>query len=228
MDVAFVSPNGTATAGNASGGDLVITKPSGVLDNYTMVVSLYSEFSSTAWTLPTGWAWWMGPTGQDIIVGATPSAWIFSAWKTASSEPASWTFVHGGTAWRIGAFATFSGAFTGGDPEDSTGPTGNSGIISDDAPILLSVITNSANDMLIGTSANFSGADLSAGASGMTLAVQLGGCGIVYELQAAAGASGTKTLSLSANSEWSTILQAIKGAVAATSSRSKLTLLGVS
>jgi hypothetical protein len=65
--------------------------------------------------------------------------------------------------------------------------------------------------MLIGGAGDYNGFTLDAGASGMTLAVQLGGCGIVYLVQASAGDSGTKTMNFSGNSnDWATWHQAIK------------------
>lgn len=205
MTIAF---RAAATAGNSSGGNLTINKPTGTLDNDIMVVVLYSEHSSTAWTLPSGWAWWGGATGRANNDG---NAWIFLAWKRASGEGANYTFTHAGTAWRIGCIASFSGALISGDPEDSTGPTGNSGTGSSN--VLASITTNTANDMLIGGAANFAGENLGVGSSGMSLAGQLGGCGIVYQIQAAAGASGTKTLSDTFDAgSWATWHVAIKPA----------------
>lgn len=215
----------SATAGNASGGNLTINKPTGTLDNDIMVVALYSEYSSTAWTLPAGWAWWGGATGQKA---GAENAWNFSAWKRASGEGSNYTFTHGGTAWRIGCISSFVGAFTSGDPEDSTGPTGYSCPgVPYFYPVFKSITTASGNDMLIGCTGDFNGFTLDAGASGLTLAAQLGGCGIIYGIQAAAGASGDKVANLSSNSiVWSTWFQAIKEAAAVTVTHN-LAIMGV-
>jgi hypothetical protein len=214
MAIAHRAGTSTAKSGytnDASGTDLAINKPTGTVDNDIMVAVFYNERSATAWGLPSGWAWWGGATGRANYNG---TSWTHTAWKKASSEGSDYTFtLTGGAAWRAITISSFSGAYTDGDPEDSTGPTGASDNTSDNV-MLASITTSSANDMLIGGSGNIAGTTLTAGSSGMSLSVQIGGTGLVYVLQASAGASGTKTLNVIGKSVWATWHQAIKEASA--------------
>lgn len=202
-----------ATAGGSSGGNLTINKPTGVVDNDMMEVVLYSEFSSTAWTLPTGWAWRVSSTGQADRLGVM---WVFIAYKRASGEGASYVFTHGGTAWRSGTISAYISVITSGDPEDSTGPTGRSSTTSSWEPIATGITTSTNNDMAIFVSGNYGGSTFGVGASGYTLAGQIGGTGIMHKLYASAGATGDITGDNTSNDDkWATWHYALKEASAA-------------
>lgn len=201
-----------STAGNASGGNLTINKPTGTLDGDILVAVLYREAGT--WTLPSGWAQW-GSDQRDF----GNNMYLTVAWKRASSEGASYTFNLSTTTWRIAAMAAFSGCIASGDPID-VGPTGrgtNENGASVAIPIASSITTTTANAMRVALHANYNGTDVTAGSSGYTAGAQVGGCEIWYSLQAAAGSSGDKAfagMSGSDTGKWASFHLALKEAVA--------------
>lgn len=215
MAIAF---RAATTAGNASGGNLTINKPTGTVDDDILILCLYRE--AYAWTLPSGFA----QVGSDQASNAANMTTTL-AWKRAASEGSSYTVNLSGTTWRTAALAAFSGCLTGASPIDTT-PTGlgdghtTSGT---DGIRLADVTTTVDNAMLIGGSGVYTGTDNTAGSSGYTVAAsgQLGGCGIVYKAQASSGATGQITgfggLAGADTGWWATIHFALKPAVAAAS-----------
>lgn len=197
------------SAGNASGGNLTVTKDASVADGDILVAILYREAGS--WTLPDGWAQW----GSDQV-DYNNNMYLTVAWKRASSEGASWTFNLSTTAWRTISIGAFSGCLASGDPID-VGPTGNNGNTL--IPIALSVTTTVTNTMLIVTHGNYDGAGVTVGTSGFAQGAHLGGCEVWYLAQAASGASGNKTFDLDGGTggNWATLHLALKPATAATS-----------
>lgn len=201
------------TAGNASGGNLTINKPTGTLDDDILVVVLYREAGT--WTLPSGWAQW-GSDQQDFDT----NMFLTVAWKRASSEGSSYTFNLSTTTWRIAAMAAFSGCTTSGDPIDCT-PVGrgtNESMVSG-GPIASSITNATANSMNVAVTGNFNGTDVTAGSSGYTAGAALGGCEIWYVIQAASGASGNKSFGGMSGSDtglWATIHISLKEASGST------------
>lgn len=195
------------TAGNASGTDLTINKPTGTADGDILVVVLYRE--AGAWTLPSGWAQW-GSDQRDF----NNNLYLTVAWKRASSEGASYTFSLSTTTWRIAAMGAFSGCLASGDPID-VGPTGRgtNETAGTGIPIASSITTTTANTMRVALHGNFNGADVTVGTSGYSAGAAVGGCEIWYSLQAATGASGDKTFAGYGGSEqglWATFHLALK------------------
>jgi hypothetical protein len=196
-----------STAGNSSGGNLTITKPSGTADGDILIAVCYNEISASAWTPPAGWAQW--GTGQ---VDNLNNCWVNVYWKRASSEGADYTFSIA-TTWRIIAMAAFSGAIASGNPIDGT-PTGYQDNTS--AVTAASITTTANNSMRVVGTGNVNGTDINVGTSGMTQGAELGGTEIWYVIQASAGASGSKAFSFALDGNWSTMHVGILQAVAST------------
>jgi hypothetical protein len=194
MAIAF---RNATNAGNASGGDLTIDKPAGVVDNDILVVALYREASS-GWTLPDGWA-----QIREEAVGTT--MWLTLAWKRASSEGANYVFQIA-TTFRAGVMAAFSGCSTGVDIIDAQDGQSNSG----GNPVALSVTTGTNGNMEIVAVGNYDGNTItySSGTS-VALAQHLGCVDIFYAEKTTAGAVGTTTFNPSAG-YWATITSALE------------------
>jgi len=146
------------TAGNATGTNLTINKPTGTADGDILVVVLYREAGS--WTLPSGWAQW-GSDQRDY----NNNLYLTVAWKRASSEGSSYTFNLSTTTWRIAAMGAFSGCLASGDPID-VGPTGRGTNEASGFPIASSITTTTANAMRVALHGNYNGADITVGSSG--------------------------------------------------------------
>lgn len=194
-----------SSAGNASGGNLSVNKPTGVPDGDILVATLYREAGT--WTLPSGWAQW-GSDQRDF----GNNMYLTKAWKRASSEPTSWTFNLSTTTWRIIVIAAYSGALASGDPID-VGPTG--GADNNSVVIAKSITTTVANTMAIAAHGNYVGSDIQVGTSSYSAGPQLGGCEIWHNATASTGATGDKGFADSpniTNGQWATFHLAIKPA----------------
>lgn len=194
MALAFVSKSDN---GGASGGDLVANKPTGTADNHILWADTYSEGGATAFTLPAGWTW-VAAARQN----SNANFWHRVAWKRASGEGASWTFTHTPSAWRTIVVSAWSGAVTSGDPQDSTAASNTAATTT----VAGATITNAtANSMNILTAMSYNLDDLGPNATGYTDGGVFDVHNLFYAIQAASGASGTKTLTASsASGNWTT------------------------
>lgn len=197
-----------ASAGGGTGTNLTINKPTGTVNDDIMIAALLNDTSGTAWTLPSGWAWMIQGQGNS-----NGNEWGSLAWKRASSEGASYVFTIAST-WRTGMIASFSGAFTSGDPQDATVASLGQADTSVDAA---SITTATANSMNIVGMSDYNENTTAVGSSGYTKAGQLAGISIFYAIQAAAGASGVKAFTVTGVSSgaWTTCHGSIKIASAA-------------
>lgn len=201
MAYAFVTPNGTASAGNASGGALALTKPSGVADGHLLVVAAYLESDTNTWTPPSGWNTAAGLTQDNTGVFQLQ---VF--WKIAASEPASWTWTPGSSAWRALVLAAYSGAtgsgssrvdIQGGSQGDTQGETGQT------AP---SVTTTVDGDLVVFAYGNFGGVDTTSLIGFATnLRVTLGGVCIGDAIKSPAGATGTTRAAGTGTQDYATL-----------------------
>lgn len=190
------------TAGNASGTDLAINKPTGTADGDILLVVLYREAGT--WTLPAGWTQIADQANWNATLTLT------MAWKRASSEGASYTFNLSATTWRIAAMAAFSGCLASGDPVDVYAANGAAEF--DEIPDASSITTTVADTMRVCGVGNYTGADVGVGSSGFTQGAALGGTELFYATQAGAGASGVKTFATIASDLWCTVHLALKPA----------------
>lgn len=121
MAVAFESVQ--ASGAGATGVNLTINKPSGVVENDILLGVIHLE-SDAAVTPPSDWA---------LIVNVDSPANdldLHVFWKRATgSEPANYTWTHG-NAYRSGYIARFSGCVTTGDPQDATPATAALGFVT--------------------------------------------------------------------------------------------------
>lgn len=187
MAYVFRTPNGVASAGNASGGNLTITKPSGIADNDLLIVTLYLESDTNTWTPPTGWK-----TASNLHQVNTGLFVVDVYWKIAKNEPANWTWAPASNNWRTGVLSSYTGAqglglnrvdVAGGSQADGALETGQT------AP---SVTTLIDQDLVIFSYGNFGGADPSSLVGFATnLRVTLGGVCIGDAIKTPVGATGT-------------------------------------
>lgn len=218
MAIAYRS---SATAGDSSGGNLTINKPTGTADGDIMIMALYREAGT--WTLPAGWTQVVETrdTGSDAI-------YLTVAWKRASSEGSSYSVTLSTTTWRMGSISSFSGGLASGDPID-TYATDATAL---DVARLASITTSVADTMLVGVFGDYNGSGVSAGTSGMTGVVGPATVSVLYVAKASAGSTGTVTgFSGGLNSSgWASVHLAIKPATGSgytlTAAQGSLTLTG--
>ncbi|HEX9730119.1 MAG TPA: hypothetical protein VGA37_16605, partial [Gemmatimonadales bacterium] len=187
-----------------AGANLTINKPTGTVQDDVMIASVAVRPSSSTITPPTGWTLIRTDTWDSGITE------ILSTYRkvAGASEPASYSWGLTASTGAVGGILSFSGVDTTTPIDVSNGQQVNTG----DDVAAPSVTTTVANTMLVTAHAvTSSGTSGSAWTppTGMTEAVDVssssgtGGESIElnYVLQASAGATGTKTATMSAHDD---------------------------
>jgi hypothetical protein len=186
MGYVFRTPNGTSTAGNASGGSLTITKPSGVQDGDLLVVVFYLEDDTNSFdTVPANWQ--VGPSE------ANPGGFtVWTFWKIASSEGASWAWVPHTSNWRSAVCAAYTGATGSGAGRVDVSGVNQADSVSESLQTAPSVSPTVDNDLVIFAYGNIDGSDpTSVAGACANLRVTHGGTTIADVIQTSKGATGT-------------------------------------
>lgn len=184
----------------ASGADVVITKPTGTVDGDILVAVIYHDTAITS--VPSGWT---------LIHTTLNTANASSYWKRAASEGASYTWSH--TSNYIGgSMAAYSGCLESGDPIDAASE--NSG--TSDTLTWTGITTTVANAMLVGLIMKVSDVGVTAATATSPLTnnerTDVQGTALYDGIQASAGSSGDKTVSLGGWIAWVGHLIALKPA----------------
>lgn len=181
MAYAYVA---STSAGNASGGSVVINKPTGTLDGHLAVVGTYLEPDTNGWTPGSGFT----------LLASQVNTGLFRLdfwYKWCSGEPSSWTWTPTSNNWRTIVCASYSGGGGSGNPYDIHGGSQGDSVLntSQTAP---SVTTTTADDLLVFLYGNYSGTNTTAmGGTASNLRVSFGGLTIADVNRASAGATGT-------------------------------------
>jgi hypothetical protein len=174
------------SAGNASGGNLTLNKPTGTVDGDIIVVAVYFESGACTISITGGFS--------SAFQLANTGAFNFQVfYKRASGEPASYTISNdeGGNQWRSAAGVAYSGGTGSGTLLDLANGSQADGALNT-AQTAPSITTTGTNRMLVFGYGNFSGTNMTAAAGAATnLRGSLGGTAIVDALRASAGATGT-------------------------------------
>lgn len=174
------------SAGNASGGDLTLTKPTGTADGDRVVIVVYFE-SDTCTISVTGGPW------ESVTIANTGAFKLQLFTKIASSEPTSYTISNDepGNQWRTAVGAAYQNGTGSGTLIDvsSTAQADAAPSANQTAP---SVTTTDVDRMVCWGYGNFSGTNVG-GMSGFctNLRGSLGGCTLSDALKATAGSTGT-------------------------------------
>ena len=177
--------------GNSGATSLLLTKPTGTVENDILLFCINKE-NQNAFTWPSGFV-------QKQEVKADPGGTenhLAVAWKRAGgAEPSDYTASWTGSAWRNGILIAVSGAITTGDPHDPATASTFNDATSGTTLTLASITTTVVDVLIIGVGGNrndrtFTSSDLTERADIRTVWT-----GDVA--QAVAGASGTKTVTLS-------------------------------
>lgn len=184
----------SSTSGNVTATSDTITKPSGVASGDILLYQLYLETDlATVITLPSGWAQIrsLNQTGFSIDYRAV---WC---WKRAGgSEPANYTFSGWASNFYESAMAAFQDAVASGTPYEAD--DGLAQATSGGAPSVPSVTTLGADRLIVAgyTSLDGGNAVWAPGSSGMAERIDAASNALYTVAQAAAGASGTKTVAV--------------------------------
>lgn len=174
------------SAGNASGGNLVLNKPTGTADGDIVLIVVYFEPDTTTISINTsGW--------ESLEIANTGSFLLKAFWKVAASEPASYTLSNStaGDQWRSAVAVAYSGGTGSGTRLDVSSTAQADGVIVS-AQTAPSVTTTGADRMLIYNYGNYSGVDATTmNGAATNLRGSLGGVVIADALRASAGATGT-------------------------------------
>lgn len=197
--------NYTSAAAETS---LTINKPSGTRDgDFLLLIFAGGGGTSNSWLNNSS-----NPPGWNVIRRDNNGAnlALVTAWKTASAEPASYTF----SGLDNFEYAVFIARYTGvlGKPADAS----NAGSGNSNSLTVSAVTTTAANDLLvtIGAQKTSSTPNYSAPAGEterdqIQTATALTAC-FCDEIQAAAGSSGAKTIGSNASANWLAVLLAFK------------------
>ena len=137
--------------GNASGGALTVTKPTGTVDDDLIVVVAYLESDTNTWA--SVGAGFTEDTGANIDNTGAFDMRVW--WKKASGEPASWTWTPTTNNWRTVVCCSFSGTLgTAGGRVDVRATGQADGATTFSCP---TVTTTVDNDLLCAYVGNFGG-----------------------------------------------------------------------
>lgn len=171
--------------GNASGGALTVTLPTGTLDGDLIVVHGYLETDTNTWSS-------VGAGFTSVTSGTNTGAFLIQAWwKIASSEPASWTWTPTTTGvWRSVNAASYSG-FSG-SSVDIAGTTGQADAVIATSQTAPSITTITDGSLVLFCYGNFGGtAPASIGGFCTNLRTGTGGTTIGDAIKTPTGATGT-------------------------------------
>lgn len=174
------------SAGNASGGDLTLTKPTGTVDGDRVTIVVYFEPDTTTITVSPG-------TWESVTIANTGAFKLQAFTKIASSEPASYTVSNNtaGDQWRAAVGVAYSGGTGSGTQIDTSGSSQADGtaITAQTAP---TIDPTSTSTMVVFAYGNYGGADVTA-MTGFTtnLRGSLGGCVIADAVNSTGAATGT-------------------------------------
>jgi hypothetical protein len=190
-----------ATAAGASSTSVTVNKPSGTAENDVLLALLFIEHASATVTPPSSWTL----VRDSLQAGGSVDYRHVTYWKRAGgSEPSSYQWSFSASAYREAFVIAVQGCTTSGSPIDVEGATVNGG--QNDSPVAPSVTTTVADCLLccFYTTLDGGNAVWSPGSSGMTERVDSVSIAGYDVAQAAAGASGTKTVSCTGgqNPEW--------------------------
>ncbi len=216
----------STTAGNGAGTSVVVTKPTGTVQDDILINLLYLENTADTITAPSGWTELTACGGNQT--GPTPDFRVKVYWlRAGASEPTSYTWSWTNSVWRTATMAAFSGAITTGDPTD--GCSFNASATSSTSMTATGITTTVADTLVIFLGTEFDGSPTATPPSGMTERVDFANVYLADVAQASAGATGNKTATLSA-AAWNTgSLTALKppGGGGPAPQPRRLTLLGV-
>jgi hypothetical protein len=145
MAIAF---RATAQDTETTGTSVVISKPTGTVDNDVMIAVIYLE-SSAVVTPPSGWTEF---ASGDLMADTNPHKG-YAYWKRAASEGSSYTWSWTGSAWKAGTINAYSGCETSGNPYDVL----NSNVVhtSQTSTATVSTTTTVANTVLVWGATNY-------------------------------------------------------------------------
>lgn len=199
--IAFLAM-GTATV---TSGNLTINKPTGTVQDNVMIAAIAVRPDTATITAPSGWTL----VRKDTNASAIPDQLNTYSKVAGASEPASYSWTIGVNTGAAGGILSFSGVNTA-SPIDVSG--GQQVIGTTTSIVAPSVNTTEVNTMLVTfhcvTSSGTAGSAWTP-PTGMTEAVDISSesantgesLGINYVVQAAAGATGTKTAMMSGHNE---------------------------
>ena len=175
------------SAGNGSGGNLTLTKPTGTADGDLLRIVVYFEPDTTTISITGGFT-------EGEVLANTGAFKLQEFYKLAASEPASYTISNdtAGNQWRTAVGAAYSGGTGSGTWKDVSAASQADGAIAtgQTSPS----VTTTGVDRLLGWSyGNFSGADGDTTPVGAVTVARgwLGGVSLGDAARASAGATGT-------------------------------------
>ncbi|OYW84522.1 hypothetical protein B7Z17_03955, partial [Candidatus Saccharibacteria bacterium 32-49-10] len=189
-----ISYRNSSSAGNAGATTVGIAMPTGVVQNDVMVAAITFQGGTGVTVTP--------PTGWNLVQRQDSTTTLGQAlyWKLAAAgESGTYTWTLSKSRKASGVIMAYSGVNTA-SPIDISGGQANASSATITAP---SVTTTVANDMLVGFFGENAGTAFTATTLGTSIVASgfstgtgkqvLTGTGGAYALQAAIGASGTKT-----------------------------------
>lgn len=192
-----------------------MTKPTGVANDDLLVAVFNSDGASDPSSSPSGWT---AEANINTIAGNDSSVHAYYKVITnAAGEPATYQWDKAsGETW-YGTILRISGADTT-TPMDATAVTSEPGNTSTPTSPSITTVTNnamllavsSADSRIVAITSNPSGMTGQGDVFGTTSGTGRGGCAVASEIQATAGASGTKSWTLDTSYDCLSIMLAIR------------------
>lgn len=174
------------SAGNASGGDLTLTKPTGTADGDRVVINVYFEPDTCTITV-SGGPW------ESVTIANTGAFKTQVFTKIASSEPASYTISNdvAGNQWRSASGVAYQNG-TGSGTLIDTSSTNQGDSVAETGQTAPSITPAGTNRMIVYAYGNFDGSNPSAVTGYCTnLRGSLGSAAIADALDSTGAATGT-------------------------------------
>lgn len=202
-----------STAGDSSGNALAITRPSGAATDDILRLHFYAETQGLTPSIsPGSWTKITAASGAQSDTGPVNFE-NYEYWsRQAAGDTGDITVTPGATTWRIAVLAAYSGRSTISDPQDGTGTYNATGTASGTATAT-GMTTLHDNADLIMVEGNSQGRTHSAWTSPLNERADFGGQGLADGVQTTAGASGSKTVTLTTvptSPKWTASLTAFR------------------
>src|SRR3990167_2732370 len=204
MALAYRSSATTAADWTAG---ITISKPTGTADG-DLLWAIICHDSTAATTGPSGWT--EERSMNDPVNSAYRSTW---SKRAGASEPSTYDWSWTGVQYSFGGISAYSGGVAAGADTDISGAANNG---NDATAIALSATTTVADTMIVVGGATYNAGSFGLFTGSMNERFDLAGNAVNADiLQAAVGASGNKSSTLSGGDQWVAHLLAFKPAAGA-------------
>jgi hypothetical protein len=205
-----------STGGDATATTMVIAYPAGIQAGDIVRLHVYAESTGLTLAFDKG-SWTKVTPASGVNSGTFPSYEIYEYWARIGVESGNLTVSWGGASiYSVGIMAAFSGRLASGDPLDATSTYTEADPTASTAFSATGVTTGHDNSDICVYGASVEATTYGSWTAGLTERVEIGNSVLADGTAGAAGATGTKTATLSISAHWAAALTVLQVAAAAT------------